>query len=367
MLTPYDFSVNTGLRRSLLSLGGAPFVWQEEVASIFPIFLHWLPKHRLSIPSKRSLEIWRLVIDNLTIDDMNLNPWAGCKGYVECKWALELNGSQVLFECGHGKYWYLGDRVLPQVEHVHPSTTIPTPPCHVVRLVDLLADEEIAQARDGYIVAGVEGNYSKFVYDLQPGCLVDRTPPTSKGGEGGEEEEEIPSPHHAGISSSSFLETYPHFPAWQFDVMNPDGTYSSMPLTGPEHVDGDLVEESMQMIGGLQSLARTQSSQYVLNDSNWSGCHTAHEECHSALLECRSAILECRIELGHALMPTPLWADSSRLPNAHFVDARALSVVNQIKDGDTEYSNWLVNKIVNKEDEMVAMRKKIPQRQLGKT
>ena len=31
----------------------------------------------------------------------------------------------------------------------------------------------------------------------------------------------------------------------------------------------DLVEESMQMIGGLQSLARTKSSQYVLNDASW--------------------------------------------------------------------------------------------------
>ena len=34
-------------------------------------------------------------------------------------------------------------------------------------------------------------------------------------------------------------------------------------------VDVDLVEESMWMIGGLQSLARTQSSQYVLNDVSW--------------------------------------------------------------------------------------------------
>ena len=39
-------------------------------------------------------------------------------------------------------------------------------------------------------------------------------------------------------------------------------------------VDVDLVEESMRMIGGLQSLAHTQSSQYVLNDSNWV-CHVA--------------------------------------------------------------------------------------------
>ena len=31
----------------------------------------------------------------------------------------------------------------------------------------------------------------------------------------------------------------------------------------------DLVEESMQMIGGLQLLAHSQSSQYVLNDACW--------------------------------------------------------------------------------------------------
>ena len=113
---------------------------QEEVTGIFPRFLYWLPKHCLSIPYRRSLEIWRLVIDNLTIDDVNsfflllfkslalgydsvsslskflfvifqmtLNPWAGCEGYTEYERALELNGSQILFKCGHGKYWYLGD------------------------------------------------------------------------------------------------------------------------------------------------------------------------------------------------------------------------------------------------------------------
>ena len=34
-------------------------------------------------------------------------------------------------------------------------------------------------------------------------------------------------------------------------------------------VDVDLVEESMQMIGGLQLVERTQSSQYMLNEMNW--------------------------------------------------------------------------------------------------
>ena len=65
-------------------------------------------------------------------------------------------------------------------------------------------------------------------------CMLDFQPPSFEGKE--EEEEEIPSPYHADGSSNSFIETYPCFPEWQYDVMNPDGTSSSMPLTRPEHV-----------------------------------------------------------------------------------------------------------------------------------
>ena len=65
--------------------------------------------------------------------------------------------------------------MLPQVEHVYPPTTIPTPPCRTVRLADFLADEEIARAHDDYIVAKVEGNYSNFVRDHLQGCLVGKT------------------------------------------------------------------------------------------------------------------------------------------------------------------------------------------------
>ena len=63
--------------------------------------------------------------------------------------------------------------------------------------------------------------------------MLDFQPPSFEGEE--EEEEEIPSPHHAGGSSSSFIKTYSHFPAWQYDVMNPNGMYSSIPLTRPKH------------------------------------------------------------------------------------------------------------------------------------
>ena len=66
--------------------------------------------------------------------------------------------------------------------------------------------------------------------------MLDFLPPSSEGEEEGEEKEEIPSTHYIGSSSSSFAKTYPHFPACQYDVMNLDGTYSSMPLTRPEHV-----------------------------------------------------------------------------------------------------------------------------------
>ena len=67
-------------------------------------------------------------------------------------------------------------------------------------------------------------------------CMLDFQPPSSKGKK--EEEEKLPSPHHAGGSfgsCSSFIETYPHFLAWQYDAMNPNETYSSMPLIRPEH------------------------------------------------------------------------------------------------------------------------------------
>ena len=44
---------------------------QEEVNNIFPRFFRWLPKHHLFMPFRHSLEIWRLVIDNLTADDVS--------------------------------------------------------------------------------------------------------------------------------------------------------------------------------------------------------------------------------------------------------------------------------------------------------
>ena len=63
--------------------------------------------------------------------------------------------------------------------------------------------------------------HSSFIFLLgNKICKLDFQPPSSKKEEGGEEEEEeeeeeeIPSPHHAGSSSTSFMETYPHFFAW---------------------------------------------------------------------------------------------------------------------------------------------------------
>ena len=42
-----------------------------EVNDIFPRFLRWFPRYRLSTPSRHSLEIWHMVIDNLTFDGMS--------------------------------------------------------------------------------------------------------------------------------------------------------------------------------------------------------------------------------------------------------------------------------------------------------
>ncbi|KAL0007990.1 hypothetical protein SO802_009492 [Lithocarpus litseifolius] len=109
----------------------------EDVGDMYPRFHRWLPKYCLSTPSKHSLQVWCM--------------------------ARELNGRQVLFECGHGRYWYLGDRVLSQIQHVHPPATIPIPPCPSIRLAELLANEEIARARVGHVVSRTPGDYLEFV------------------------------------------------------------------------------------------------------------------------------------------------------------------------------------------------------------
>ena len=84
---------------------------------------------------------------------MSLNPCLQCEEHAECAWAQELNGHQVLFECSHGRYWYLSDRVLAQVQHVYPPETIPAHPCPSIGLADLLANEEIARAQVGHAVS----------------------------------------------------------------------------------------------------------------------------------------------------------------------------------------------------------------------
>ena len=50
---------------------------QEEVNDIYPRFLRWLPKNHLSMPSKHSLEIWRMVIDNLIVDGLSPSFFVG--------------------------------------------------------------------------------------------------------------------------------------------------------------------------------------------------------------------------------------------------------------------------------------------------
>ncbi|KAK9997566.1 hypothetical protein SO802_022252 [Lithocarpus litseifolius] len=270
-------------RRSLSSLGGVPFffwldcngivnfcqVWMyeyfgvgleiwEEINDIFPRFLCWLPKHRLSTSSRRSLEIWCLVIDNLTANDMSLDPWVGCEEYDECERALELNSCQVLFECGHGRLTLA--LLFQEYQRL------------ILNLFELIC--KVVWPAYWYFSSLLKSifhlaySFSTFMLGVNI-CMLDFQAPSSEGEERGEEEEEISSPHYAGISSSSFMETYSHFSAWRYEVMNPDGTYNSMPLDRPKHtpnvpwpdsVDVDLVEESMQMIRVLQLLARTQSS-----------------------------------------------------------------------------------------------------------
>ena len=55
---------------------------------------------------------------------------------------------------------------------MYPSITILVPSCPSVQLADLLTDEEIAQARVGFVVSGVAGTYFKFFQTHLQGCLA---------------------------------------------------------------------------------------------------------------------------------------------------------------------------------------------------
>ena len=78
----------------------------------------------------------------------------------------------MLFECGHERYWYLGDWVLAHVQHMYPSEKILAHPYPSIQLVDLLTNEEIAQARVGFVVLGVVGTYFEFIQTHLQGCLA---------------------------------------------------------------------------------------------------------------------------------------------------------------------------------------------------
>ena len=72
---------------------------REEVDGIYPRFLHWLPKYCLSMPSRHSLEIWRMLIDNLTIAYVSFSLFVrGLRGLLWFGLLLIL-GFFVIFRC----------------------------------------------------------------------------------------------------------------------------------------------------------------------------------------------------------------------------------------------------------------------------
>ena len=82
---------------------------REDVDGIYPRFLCWLPKYHLSTPSNCSLEVWRMVIDNLTVADVFFFFFGGIlyfKGFCDLivVWYFFHFGCFVIFRC----LWILG-------------------------------------------------------------------------------------------------------------------------------------------------------------------------------------------------------------------------------------------------------------------
>ena len=72
---------------------------REDVDGIYPRFLCWLPKYRLSTPSKCSLEVWRMVIDNLTVVDVSFFLLEFLFLRVFVVWSSFYSGFFVIFGC----------------------------------------------------------------------------------------------------------------------------------------------------------------------------------------------------------------------------------------------------------------------------
>ena len=49
----------------------------EDVGGMYPRFLRWLLKYRFSTPSKRSLQVWHMVIYNLIVANVSFFFWVG--------------------------------------------------------------------------------------------------------------------------------------------------------------------------------------------------------------------------------------------------------------------------------------------------
>ena len=187
--------------------------------------------------------------------------------------------------------------MLPQAQQTYPPTTIPFPPCLSTRLADLLTNEEIAQAHEGYIVLGIVGTYSEFVRTHLQGCLVGISVllflflksnfhlvysfsyfylvtiftfwisrlHLPKGRKREMKRNRFPLLTMLAAHLVPSWKPIPIFLAWQYDVMNLDGTYSSMLLDRLEHTPNvpwlDLVcscifiSLSLFLLGLLNGLA----------------------------------------------------------------------------------------------------------------
>ncbi|KAL0008256.1 hypothetical protein SO802_009758 [Lithocarpus litseifolius] len=229
-----------------------------------------------------------------------------------------------------------------------------------------------------------------------------------------EEGEKNPPPSHANGSSISFMETYPHFPAWQYEVMNPNGSYSSVTLDRLEHTPNvpwpDLITDSknldfMQVMRETLRVAPLEDPEdHVFRFKTAELCPTIEEffailgydpskkfiavscdpkhwESLSDTLGLPTSITSSMVE-GHMVdrllrqsqyeqgMPggkgrkpfTPMDTNLTSIKNmllglemADWVNHYFVKVY--FHKMTTEYSNWLVDKISNKEANMVAMRK----------
>ncbi|GMY09102.1 protein MAIN-LIKE 1-like isoform X6 [Fagus crenata] len=239
---------------------GTPSLNQQK-ADTFPRLSRWTSANRVSSTKPRSkLVELRRMIDNLTPEDVNWNPWFVVNLPKEFQYCQILLKRRVLFECAFGRYLHLGERVFSQTVHKY-SPRIPKNPHVTMRRGRLMETSDLESTFEGFEITNFHlarvknSQYFRFCEENLLGPLVETKEVQSEGmvsEEGSNlERRMMPStPYHENRSGfRPFSKKYPSFPPWEVPMINAEGVMEMQPIP---RLHSDFANASYTIIESLK-------------------------------------------------------------------------------------------------------------------